>query len=960
MNDTSNNLKKLKLNFIIVVLLSNQISKEEIFTKAYDEVQRLKKILKKIKFTSSKGSLRTTWNQKILKTGQGSKGMVLPVLTLLEVDHERVNDNELSLEIFLEELKGKLDDLDDFFVPDRDELLVALNKHNKDARYLSDDEALMLRRAIETVFEGSDNKYQKEFDSIKDQMDKLEKNIGEKITAQYDQFLSSLRTLITALPYQSESTQIRNIKIINSSLQTLKIGYRSDFLGREEAKSKILAYLFDDCLNAFALVGTGGIGKTFLVHDFFQQYKNEFDVIEIFFGSTRSFMDIGLDFLSRFEVRTDHISTENELIAEIDTVFKERKGRTLILDDICSLDQKPIQFISKQRNWKVIITTRNTSIARELTHESLLYQISPFSNQEALELYQAVLGNRFSFEQIDDYIELASKLGGRPYGIRLSAENLKLVGESPKNVLKRLEEHSLPHSKTDNHHYDLRDLRPLLEECLYQVEKSCPIGVLILKYLAACSEEGINGNHFKEWITTSIDTDEYFEGLKTVLDFNLLIEKEVTYSFFGQETKETFFRLHTDLYCLLNERNLDKELEFLDLFLQNKFLHEKEELSSYVSLHKQILNLINKYETVDKLELLYSNFIQFLDETDHRRWIYDLGNGLISFWEKMNIKNQLPFYYANQALILFDWEKYDVAMELFEKSISLSKEIKNIKTLPQCYIKQAIIYKKFGKYIEALTLLEKSEHVAKIENNLSTLATSYLKQAEIYHEKKDLTKAMKLLKKAEKTSDKIKSKILLSDCYLEQAEILKDWGELDQANKLLRKVETTCVDSSYNRILVRCYMVQALILYERKEYENTMELLTKAEKIYKKLVYRIDLAICFQTQANALKVQGHLYLAMEALNKSEKIYNDFHDEEGLVYCQKLREIILKDWKRFEQALTKLEKTESVLKLIGDKKGLSIVYKEKARMLRDIGKIDDANELDKKVQKLKQELQELKL
>lgn len=289
---------------------------------------------------------------------------------------------------------------------------------------------------------------------------------------------------------------------IGAILRKLKVGNVEELVGRQDALAWLKKHLLDRPAISVAVAsvhGARGMGKTFLAHAFVDLHCREVVFRELYLGE-RSALDVGLEFLRSIGVKSDHIDSTERLQKTLKEVYARNAG-ILILDDVCKEDVQIL--LPNSLKWRVLITTRSQSLAGRLAE--YVFRLDVLEESESLELFRKVLGKDYDAPKEEDYRKLAQYLGHRPYEIRLAADSLKdkLRYNSPGKLLQYLKTkvQGLPPLRPgyEEDQKQLLALRPLLEDCLSQLETRSAQSSKCLDYLAVCTEEGMKAQYFLEW-----------------------------------------------------------------------------------------------------------------------------------------------------------------------------------------------------------------------------------------------------------------------------------------------------------------------------------------------------------------------------------------------------------------------------------------------------------------------------
>ncbi len=655
--------------------------------------------------------------------------------------------------------------------------------------------------------------------------------------------------------------------------QDLRLGELDEFVGRSEALTWLEDELFKQqktkTLAIVSVQGAGGMGKTFLAHKFVQQHQTEHTFVEIFVGE-RSAFETGIEFLSRLGQDISGIQAEDQLRQALQHHFSRGSG-VLVLDDVWNADVTLL--IPDNLYWQTLITTRNFALAKKLTKNRVL-ELDKLSLDEAIQLFKIVLNDDFNAAQETDYKELAEHLGLRPYGIRLAANSLRQSDFSrttPQALLAELNERGLQKPRPDyaEDEANIRQLRPLLEHCLEQLEQESVFARSLLNKLTVCADEGIEAEYLMQWQQQECPDEDIQHALIQIKNFGLLFLEKQRLSIFGEEKIVERIRLHTDLLNLLREASLEKERQSLQAFLYQTLVVSNESIEAHRTLQFQINALIaGLQQNPSNTESLYDQFWIHLRRTGRLQWAYELGSVYLKDQEKDGDKVGLYVAYGNQALILQAWGKLEQAMTLHQKEEKLCEELGDQAGLSRSYGNQALILKAWGKLDEAMALLQKQEKLKEDLGDQAGLSLSYGNQALILKAWGKLEDAMALHQKEEKLCGELGDQAGLSACYGNQAVILQAWGKLEDAMALHQKEEKLCEELGDQAGLSVCYNNQAVILQAWGKLDEAMALQQKKAKLCEKLGDKAKLLSCYWNMGLLYKQMNDHSTAIEKLEQA--------------------------------------------------------------------------------------------
>lgn len=690
----------------------------------------------------------------------------------------------------------------------------------------------------------------------------------------------------------------------------LRIGDIGELVGRKENLNWLKEHLINKETPSVALAslhGAGGMGKTFLAHVFAQNYRDQFTFLFIYLGDTSPF-NVGLQLLKQLKIDTSAIDSVDKLKVSLNEFYSQGSG-IIIMDDVRSEDI--VILFPQTIAWRVLITSRDKTLARKLCGDKQVNNLDEFEPDEALKLYKNVLGEKFDEAYKNDFHALAKYLAYRPYAIRLSAGFLlEAFDPSPKALLERLQKGELP--KLDDSS-SFAALEHLLKNCLMQLQEKSQISRGLLDALAVASDKGLSYDNFKRWQMNRLSEKKFEEELQLARSLGLVIVETDTRL---KESTGIKLRLHTDTLRIIRAKDLTDYAQSFVGYLKEELVDRKYNKYLDIDLQSQVWALFQLFkESKDIIDMMYDMFWIHLSRTGQLSWAYELGECELKYYTELNNPLKYQRIIVNQATILKAWGRLDEAMTLNKKVESICLKLENKDGLQRTYGNQSNILFAWGRLDEALELLKKQESLCLELKDLDGLQRTYSNYANILSTYGKIDEALELHKKVESICLKLGDRKGLTMSYTNHANILRDMGRLDEAMELNKKVESICSETGDKYVLQGCYSNQATILFDKGSLNEAMELHKKVESVCLELEIKDGLRITYFNQA----------------------------------------LILKLWGRLDEAMTLLKKQESLCLEQGIKDELLLSYINQALILKALGKETDANDMRIKVENLRQEL-----
>jgi AraC-like DNA-binding protein len=104
----------------------------------------------------------------------------------------------------------------------------------------------------------------------------------------------------------------------------------------------------------------------------------------------------------------------------------------------------------------------------------------------------------------------------------------------------------------------------------------------------------------------------------------------------------------------------------------------------------------------------------------------------LEFFQKANDKRNIAYAYNAIGMVYLSWQKYNLAQENFQKSLSIRKDIGDKDGMSQSYVNLATVYTAQKKYDEALKYYEINSPVIEQLDNKYRMAENCIGMGEMY------------------------------------------------------------------------------------------------------------------------------------------------------------------------------------------------------------------------------------
>jgi len=522
------------------------------------------------------------------------------------------------------------------------------------------------------------------------------------------------------------------------------------FVGREKELEQIKERLLETnggvqmiSGHLFSLDGAGGVGKTTLAIEVAKQCAFHFKdgVIPPIRVDEHNPMSFVMHLASQFNLTDVEEPADPEAAQGLVTAILRDRHALVILDNASNWIELR-RMLPTQTRSTILVTTRNRDIYRHLRlhcREMAVGEIplKNFNQNEALQLFQKMLGGDYSPKEEDTYLGIAENLGFLPLALRQAISLMlfgphypavrlleKLKSEDRLALLKKGQAAEGSDSRTIETVFDLSS--DLLSKDLTET----------MEYLAVCAPGPVPLSFLQQLIKGK-EIDERLEQLYT---FSWCERREIS--------DERYYGLH-QLVRELVQKRFGKRFSHSFIELNHRiFTDENIHFSKKEPLMSQLNEALAQAATVKDKRLI--------------DWLYDLYDfctyrGYIDFYVRITEHAEQLFRddqwtlrtaHAHQALILKAWGKLDKAMELHKKEEKICEELGDRAGLARSYGNQALILKAWGKLDKAMELHKKEEKICEELGDRAGLAICWWNQGSLYGAMNDLKKNIELWQKS--------------------------------------------------------------------------------------------------------------------------------------------------------------------------------------------------------------------
>ena len=269
--------------------------------------------------------------------------------------------------------------------------------------------------------------------------------------------------------------------------------------------------------------------------------------------------------------------------------------------------------------------------------------------------------------------------------------------------------------------------------------------------------------------------------------------------------------------------------------------------------------------------------------------------------EEQNNRIEQAFALKYIGLALHYQSKYEEALECYNNSIHIFKELDNKTEITKLFNNKGAIYQELNNNEEALEYYQKSLKIKEEIKDKKGIASSLNNIGTIHQELNNYKDALEYYQKSLKIKEEIKDK--------------------------------RGIASSLNNI--------GNIYYGLNNYEDALEYYQKSLKIEEEIEDKKGVA-------NSLNNIGNIYYelnnnedALEYYQKSLKIEEEIKDKRGIAYSLNNIGLIYKELKNYKDALEYYQKSLKIKEEIKDKKGIANSLNNIGEIHNKLGKFSEA-------------------
>ncbi len=619
--------------------------------------------------------------------------------------------------------------------------------------------------------------------------------------------------------FDKEITYKKNIVLTLEQLGT-------KFIGRRKELRRIKEAFFSRGTRAVVLHGIGGIGKTVISTKIAEKIEKQFDGIYAFdCGSGLKIEEILIqlnEFLKRIDVNAlDEVVTSQapidikinylaQVLTQIklllifdnfDSLLKKEGGRWELTNPVLKKGLKSLINQCKEGS-RFIFTSRYTF---NLTDGRITGEIDEINIGELSQPEAIMVMNRFPEIAKEDFYtkrDIYEKIGGHPYTINIFGKHARI--KSVEEVLK-----DIAHVNRDMVEFTLLDKS---YEALSENARNLITRTAVFKKSVPLSA-------LKWMVKNNSESPKIDNQINELIHWGLIIKIE--------DKQEETYQVHTLVKDFIKERIGNQEWKkwlikaaeyYEDLFEKTKILLD-------------LLDARELYFTAgeyDKAGTIVSNVTEYL----HRWGFIDLVQSLNE--QTVNTSSGLVKATAlhNLGIIYQSQGEYKKALEKYNESLIISKELGDKKGIADTLHQLGNIHYLQGKYEKALEKYNESLKIEKELGNKQGIAQSLHQLGMIYQDQGEYEKALEKYNESLKIKKELGDKQGIANTLHQLGMIFHYQSEYEKALEKYNESLKISKDLSDKQGIASTLGQLGMICEIKKEYKNALRNYKIAHNIF--------------------------------------------------------------------------------------------------------------------------------
>lgn len=316
------------------------------------------------------------------------------------------------------------------------------------------------------------------------------------------------------------------------------------------------------------------------------------------------------------------------------------------------------------------------------------------------------------------------------------------------------------------------------------------------------------------------------------------------------------------------------------------FAQNKSKLDSLQNKLRTEKNTIQRAELFNQLSHEYKNSNQYKEvityANEARMLLENLGQ--VSADEKTEMQKVLAGSYSSLGDAYLNRGDYDVALNNFNKALSIHEAINDQKSVGRDYNSIGYAYEKKGNFNEALKVLKKAIKIEEESSDKEALAIGYNNLGLAYWNQSEFAEALEYFFKALRLFEEIGKPDRIAKCYNNIGNISVSQGNypaalryyflsLKTAEKLQNKTDLGFI---YNNI--------GMVYVQQKKITSAVQFFQKSLRICEEIGDKEGIATSYLNIGSILQDEGKLEEAHRNYFKALEIYESIGDDAGAIYA----------------------------------------------------------------------------
>jgi len=349
------------------------------------------------------------------------------------------------------------------------------------------------------------------------------------------------------------------------------------------------------------------------------------------------------------------------------------------------------------------------------------------------------------------------------------------------------------------------------------------------------------------------------------------------------------------------------------------------ELNSQTTKIDSLENLLIKHKKKDTIR------VNLLNEAAHSLYRVNIDSALKYTKEASQLANSLNYAKGKAeslrltGVYFYYKSDYTKAIEYYQKSLKINKEIGNKKEVSRCFNDIGIMNRKLGNPDEAIVYLKKSLKICNETGDKKAASMRLNNIGIIYRKHGNYPKAIEYYQKSMKIREELDDKKGISKCLIDLGLIYKNQGNFPQAMEYYQKSLKINEEIGDKQGISYAFNNIGIIHHIQNNYLLSLEYYQKSMKIKEELGDKKGVSKSFNNIGNIHREQGNYSQALKYYQKSLKLKEEIGDKRGISYSYNNISQILFLQGKYSYAMEYLEKSLEMFNAVDEKLGICFTY-----------------------------------